>query len=232
MRIIDTDYEFSGFSSLSLERSVRVLFGTGLGMGISKVEVVLHDDERIRAAKPESLLSTEYERVKRVEFGIEIESVPTRIHIRLYRENSAADSGTIVGGMLDLRQVVSETDEPVVALQRLATAVTRIAELLHVAFLVVADEDDAFLQVQPGDLRLPSLFGVYERSLVDEILDSLPTLGGLVEATPDPSYRLIWVAAPSSLVSGDVTTAAVLELLRRQLMTNPIPWSPLCRRFL
>lgn len=229
MQLQSTDFKFSGLSTIPFERAVPRLLGIEK---IDELRLVAADGTRTIMSTGEHPLHLDYSLISRVELLVKLESVPTVVHIWLMPESESSARSTIVDGLLYVGHFVSRASRPAQALEALASSVVQIASCLDVTFLVVADEDDASLQVQPGDLLLPSLFGVYQKDLLDGAIETLTSNGAIVQQTPDPRYVLFWVAPPHVLVEGTPPTQGVLELLRHQLLTNPLPWSLSCRRFL
>lgn len=155
--------------------------------------------------------------IRRVELDVEIPPLSRSVHIWLHPAVDRPADVTSLDGFLFFDQMLAVADEPESTLRTLADVMASMAHQLDARCLHVGRYDDDSLSVPDAGFRLPSVFGVYPRAVIDRLADPLRTRGAVVETTAIPGYVVVWVAPPGVLLDGGGAVASVVDLLREGL---------------
>jgi hypothetical protein len=226
MSILHSEYCLSGSCPHPFEVTIRRMLQ--LDSVAQIVELLLWDQggqvnrttlaRGSHATDMERLTGIDHEQLHKFHCVLEpcIAGVTTTIHVWACRD----EDETLIEGQVFVQELLEHAASPEQSLIGLADLLARMAEHLHARFLHVADEDDDSLLVPDSTIRLPSLCGIYQRQAISAIIAPLRESGAVVEDAPHPDFLAVWVAPIESLMQDASPRAAVLELLRGQVMAT------------
>jgi hypothetical protein len=224
MSILHSEYCLSGWCPHPFEITIQRMLELDAVAQIVELLLWEHDGQVSRTSLARGSRAVERrtgidpEKLHRFHCVLEpcIAGVSTTIHVWACRHGDA----TLIEGQVFVQELIEHAASPEQSLRSLADLLARVAGHLGARFLHVADEDDDSLLVPDHDIRLPSVYGIYQRQAIEGIAQPLRESGAIVEEAPHPDFVVVWVAPIESLLHDGSPRMHVLELLRSHVMTT------------
>lgn len=159
----------------------------------------------------EGVIEIDYNEISKMMVMIEpvVSGVSTKMNLTAYGN----EVGSILEGQLYLDHILRSGVSPKDALLELSELFMKIASVLNLSFLVLADEDNELSIIHKSGLRVPILFGVYKKNLLLEVEKDLTMHGAVISQSANSSYETVWLDHLDNLLQQEKPSPKISEVL-------------------